>query len=149
MKIPKKIEEEIKEYCKLNNIVNIDEFILKNIETGFNIEKYGNAPFIQEVIVEKEIPVETIKEVIIEKEVPVEVIKEVIKNIPVEKEIIKEVIIEKEILISDDDKINGLVTQIESLKTKLIEDTQKYVDISNKLKLKEQENNIKNIGSKR
>ena len=55
MKLPKKIEQEIKEYCKLNNIINIDEFILKNIVTGFNIEKYGNAPFIQEIIVEKEI----------------------------------------------------------------------------------------------
>ena len=144
MKIPKKIKSEIEEYCKLNNIEDIDKFIVNNIISGFNVEKYGNAPFVQEVIVEKEIPIETIKEIIVEKEVIVEVVKEIIKEVPVDKEIIKEIVIEKEVYISDDEKINDLVVQIESLKGKLIEDTQKYVDIKNKLKLKEEEYNIKN-----
>ena len=147
MKLPKKIEQEIKEYCKLNDIEDVNNFIIKNIELGFNVEKYGNSPFIQEVIIEKEVPVETIKEIIIEKEVPVEIIKEVIKEVPVEKEIIREVTVEKEIYVTDDEKITNLVQQIESLKSKLIEDTEKYIEVKNKLKLKEEEYNIKNSES--
>ena len=124
MKIPKKIEKEIIEYCKINNIKDVDKFIIEQVSVGFNIEKYGNAPFIKEIVVEKEVPVETIKEIVIEKEVPVEVIKEVIKEVPVEKEVIKEIVVEKEVYVSDDKKITDLVEQIESLKGKLIEDTQ-------------------------
>ena len=41
MRIPKKIRDEIREFCKLNDIEDIEDFILKNIKTGFNIEKYG------------------------------------------------------------------------------------------------------------
>lgn len=144
MKISKKLKSEIEEYCKLNNIKDVEKFISKNIEVGFNIEKYGNSPFVQEIVVEKEVPVETIKEIVIEKEIPVEVIKEVVKEVPVEKEVIKEIIVEKEVYISDDEKITDLVAQIESLKGKLIEDTQKYIDVKNKVKIKEQEYNIKN-----
>ena len=65
MKIPKKIKTEIEEYCKINGIEDIETFILENIKVGFNIEKYGNAPFVQEIVVEKEVPVETIKEMIL------------------------------------------------------------------------------------
>ena len=117
MKIPKKIEKEIIEYCKINNIEDVDGFILEKVTTGFNIEKYGNAPFIQEVVIEKEVPVETIKEVVIEKEIPVEIIKEVIKEIPIEKEIIKEIIVEKEVLIVDDEKIISMGEENNKLKS--------------------------------
>lgn len=37
---------EINEYCKLNNIENVDKFTHKLIKTGFNIEKYGTTPII-------------------------------------------------------------------------------------------------------
>ena len=91
MKIPKKVKDEIKLFCDLNKIKDIDKFILSAIQIGFNIEKYGNAPWKQEIEVEKIIEKEVIKEV------PVEKI--------IEKEVIKEVIIEKEIFISDDKKV--------------------------------------------
>ena len=86
----------VQEFCKLNKIENIDEFITKCFTSGFNIEKYGllNSGVKNEKLVEKEVIVE--KRV----EVPVEVIKEVVKveyievEKPVEKivEVIKEVV---------------------------------------------------------
>ena len=115
MRIPKKIRDEIKEFCKLNGIEDIDDFILKNIKTGFNIEKYGNAPFTKEVVVEKEVPVEVIKEVVVDKEIPVEIIKEVLVEVPVEKEVIKEITIEKDVYITDDKQVNELGVKIGKL----------------------------------
>ena len=112
MRVPKKIRDEIKAYCEINNIENIDPFIVEQIVKGFNITKYGNAPFVQEVVVEKEVPIEKIKEIIVEKEVPVEIIKEVIKEIPVEKEVIKEIIVEKETYITDDTQVQELGEKI-------------------------------------
>ena len=91
MNIPKKIKSEIEKFCKLNKIKNVDKFILKTLETGFNVEKYGNAPWKTEV----------------EKEVPVEIIKEV------------EVI--KEIFVTDDEKVNELVEKLNGLNDKISE----------------------------
>jgi hypothetical protein len=114
MEVPKNIKDEIWEYCRLNDITDIDSFMLKSLQQGFNIQKYGSTPFKinqkEPEVIEKEV----IKEIEVIKEVPVEVIreveKEVIKEVPVEK--IVEV--EKEIYISDDE-------QVEELRTKLIE----------------------------
>ena len=123
----KKIMQAVSAYCKLNSIEDIDGFIKKCFESGFNIEKYGllgktlnedEKHLIKEVIVEKrvEVPVEVIKEVdkVVEvvKEIVVE--KEVIKEVPVE--VIKE--IEKVITITNnkelEEKIFHLNEQIES-----------------------------------
>ena len=143
MYIPKRIKKEIEEFCILNDIEGIDKFILKTIETGFNIEKYGNAPFIKEVIVEKEVPVEVIKEVIVEKEVPVEVIKEVIKEIPIEKKVIEEVIVEKKVYVSDDKKVNELSDINNELAGRIKNKNQKIKDLEFNIKKKEKENDIK------
>ena len=112
MKLPKEIKNEIWEYCKANNITNVDEFITSMVTRGFTAEKFGSVPWekpakVKEVekIVEKEVikevPVEVIKEVekVVEKrvEVPVEVIKEVPVDKIVEKEVIKEIVVEKEV----------------------------------------------------
>lgn len=133
----KKIMQAVSAYCKLNSIEDIDGFIKKCFESGFNIEKYGllgktlngdekhlktgdveEKQLIKEVIVEKrvEVPVEVIKEV--------EKIVEVVKEIVVEKEVIKEVPvevikeIEKVITITNnkelEEKIFHLNEQIES-----------------------------------
>ena len=122
----KEVLKTINNYCDLNEIEDVDGFIKKCFDTGFNIKKYGllgktlnddEKDLIQEVIIEKEVikeiivekrvdvPVETVKEIekIVEvvKEVPIEVIKEVEKIVEVIKEIpvetIKEVVIEKPI----------------------------------------------------
>ena len=95
MKIPKKLKKEIKDYCVLNNITDIETFMLDAVKQGFNIEKYGNAPF------DLSKPPE-----IVEKEVEkiVEIIKEVEKiiEVPVEKIVEKEVEIIVEVPVTDE-----------------------------------------------
>ena len=40
-----KLMEEIKQYCELNNIEDLDKEINRLLRIGFNIEKYGTSPF--------------------------------------------------------------------------------------------------------
>ena len=35
MEIPKKIKDELYDYCRLNDILNIEEFIIKMVKQGF------------------------------------------------------------------------------------------------------------------
>ena len=100
----------VQEYCKLNNIEDIDKFILKCFTEGFSIKKYGllgddKEPNVIEIEVIKEVPVEVIKEVEIIKEiineVPVETIKEVEVIKYVDREVIKEVRVEVPVPIID------------------------------------------------
>jgi hypothetical protein len=136
--------KDLKAFCSLNKIEDMNAFISHCFEKGYNVEKYGllgkmggeQEKWVEkEVIREKrvEIPVEVIKEVekIVEviKEVPVDrivekvVIKEVTKEIPVEKVVIKEVIkevpVEKVVTkieyISDDTQLNELLLKIQQL----------------------------------
>lgn len=76
MEIPKELNNEIWEYCRSNNITNIDVFTLKLLKQGFTAEKFGATPTtkIVEKIVEKtiEVPVEKIVEKIVE--VPVNMV---------------------------------------------------------------------------
>ena len=120
MEIPKKTKDEIWDYCRVNDIPNIDEFVLKMITQGFTIEKYGATPVSKEKIVEK--VVEKIVEVPVEKivEVPVETI--------VEK------IVEKEVLVSDNDEFLELTEKINSLETKIIDNGREYSENYEKLK---------------
>jgi hypothetical protein len=52
MEIPKQLKDDIWDYCRANNITNIDEFTVKLIRQGFTAEKYGSTP----VVPKKEIP---------------------------------------------------------------------------------------------
>ena len=135
-----RVLDQIKSYCTLNNIEDVDKFISNCFTQGFNIEKYGllgktlnegekhlktdvvEEKWVEkEVIVEKrvEVPVEVIKEVekIVEKivEVPVEVIREKIieKEIPVEK------IVTKIEYICDKEGENELLLKIQQLETEM------------------------------
>lgn len=108
MELPKDLKDKIWNYCRLNDITDLNGFMVKTFKKGFDIEMYGLLGETlndgekdlktrgerekwaeKEVIVEKrvEVPVEVIKEVIIEKEiikeVPVEVIKEVEKIVTI------------------------------------------------------------------
>tara|TARA_R110000796_G_scaffold59718_5_gene137921 strand:- start:8204 stop:8908 length:705 start_codon:yes stop_codon:yes gene_type:complete len=128
--------KDIKSFCSLNGL-KFEEFVDSCFNKGYQIEKYGllttdngkqiifeEKEIIKKVIVEVEKIVE--KEIIVE--VPIEVIIEVEKI--VEKEIIVEVIVEKpirvivekEVYITDDDKINKLsvrASKLEELKIDL------------------------------
>jgi hypothetical protein len=44
LNIKESLFSDIKSYCKLNNVEDINDFINRIIEIGFNIEKYGAAP---------------------------------------------------------------------------------------------------------
>jgi predicted RNase H-like nuclease (RuvC/YqgF family) len=160
-----KIMKEVSAYCKLNNIEDIDGFMLKCFDVGFNIEKYGllgkplndgekdlktgiidEKQVIKEVIVEKrvEIPVEVIKEVEKIVEVPVEIIKEVV----VEKEVIREVPVEKVVTkieyISDKTSENELIGKIEQLEENIFH-LNEQIETERKIfstKTEEMENNF-------
>ena len=153
----------VSEYCKLNSIEDVDGFVKKCFDTGFNIEKYGllgktlnedekdlktgivgEKQVIREVIVKKrvEIPVEVIKEVEKIVEVPVEVIKEII----VEKEIIKEVPVEKIVTIYDNSSENELFGKIEQLEQNIFH-LNEQIESERKIfstKIEEMENNFQN-----
>ena len=102
----------VQEYCKLNNIEDVDKFITKCYTEGFNIKKYGllgddsgKIGGIEEKQVEieviKEIRVEVPVEVVKYVEVPVEIIKEVEVIQYIDREVVKEVPVEKIVYIYD------------------------------------------------
>lgn len=121
MELPKNIKDEIWEYCRLNDISGIDDFIVKMVKQGFTSEKFGSTPWSKEPEV-KEV------EKIVTKEVKVEVIKEV----PVE--------VIKEVYITDDKKTNKLSEELNKTKEELKKITEDNLDIVNKLTILETEN---------
>jgi len=110
MEIPKDLNNEIWDYCRLNNITSIDTFMLKLIKQGFTVEKYGATPVEKEKIVEKivEVEVEKIVEKIVE--VPVEMVNEDMSKL-----------LKENILLVEEQKseIQSLNLQIENLKKEL------------------------------
>ena len=126
----KQNQKDLTDYCKLNNIEDIDKFFQKCFKRGYDIERYGLIGDKTEKIieyVEKEIPIEVIKYVEKEtiKEVPVEVIKEVekivevIKEVPIEQKIFStnEVIVEKIVEVPVEvEKIVEKIVQVEVIK---------------------------------
>jgi predicted RNase H-like nuclease (RuvC/YqgF family) len=148
-------------YCKLNNIEEVDMFINKCFNIGFNIEKYGllgkslnegEKDLKTDVVEEKPV----IKEVIVEKrvEVPVEVIKEVEKIIEVIKEVPVEKIVTKIEYICDknaENNLNDIITKKDEEMSKLnqtLDELRRNLDISvdqNKVKMLEQ--TIQNLTS--
>ena len=120
--------DEFLEYCRLNDIKDVEKLAKETFQRGFTILKYGETPNGikgSEKIIEKEVIKEVIIEKIIEKEVPVEKIVEVVREVPVEIKgdtqiITKEVI--KEGTVTDN-------VEIERLK----EDNKKLTEENNKL----------------
>lgn len=118
MDIPKNILKEIQHFCKINEIKDIDKFIIDTLQIGFNVEKYGNAPWTKEIekIVEKEVI----------KEVPVE------KIVEVEKEVIKE--IEKKVFITDDEKVKELTWELDHLREMITTKEQEIISNAHNMK---------------
>lgn len=99
MELPKKLNEDIWDYCRVNSITDIDGFITKMVRNAFTIEKYGYSP-------ESGGAPQVIE---------TEVIKEVIKEVPVEKVIEVERVVE----ISNNEELNAYLQEIKELKAKL------------------------------
>jgi hypothetical protein len=115
--------EEIKEYCQLNKIDDVDIFINKILRQGFNIEKFGSVPFTPEPkVIEKII------------EVPVDRIVEKIIHVPVDKIIEREIetLVEKPVDNTERDgllkKINELELEINRLNKEIILNKQKTIE---------------------
>lgn len=143
MEIPKKIKDDIWEYCRLNNITGVDEFIQRMIKQGFTVEKFGAVP--NERIIEKE--VEKIVEVPVEKIVEIEVIKEVPVEKIVEVEVIKEVPVEviKEVQVTDDIEMQKLFDEIDQLKYFIEQDGYRMSSIQDKYQ--SSKDNVKGLGN--
>ena len=105
-----KTTEAVTQFCNLNNIENIDEFIYKCFQEGFNIRKYG---LLGKTLNEGEKDLKTggIEEKQVIKEVIVE--KVVIKEVPVE------VVVEKIIKTVDDTQVNELLLKIQQLEQEI------------------------------
>ena len=131
MEIPRKLKDEIWEYCRLNDITDIDAFILKSTQQGFNIEKYGTTPFKiggEPEVIEKEV----VKVITATTEV------EIIKEVPIEIEVIKEVEKIVEVTVTDNeliDKLNeekdGLLEKTKQLEEDLKKEIEKVDELSN------------------
>jgi hypothetical protein len=126
LNINSKYENDIQQYCKINNIVDVNLFVTQCFKQGFDVKKYGflgnslndgEKDLKTEVIVEKrvEIPVEVIKEVEVKviEYVDREVIKEVTVEVPVEK------IVTKIEYISDKTSENELLLKIQVLESEM------------------------------
>lgn len=109
MEVNKALNDEIWNYCRTNNITNIDEFMLKCLQQGFTVEKFGATPSVNEKIIQVEV------EKIVEKIVEVEVEK------------IVEVPVEKEVYITDDKEMQKFTDEIKKL-NKLVQITAENKD---------------------
>ena len=116
-----KLLDSITSYCNANKIEDVDGFIKKCFESGYNIEKYGllektlnvdEKDLKTGIVGEKQVEIEVIREIRVE--VPVEIIKEVevIKEVIVEKEVIKE--IEKIVTITNNEELEEKIFQLNS-----------------------------------
>ncbi len=106
MTLPKQLNDEIWDYCRVNNVTNIDDFTTKLVKQGFTVEKFGATPQNNERIVEK------------------------IVEVPIEK------VIEKEVYVTNDeevkkltDKVSELTKELESVKQELEVERKKKRDI--------------------
>ena len=124
----KKIMQAVSAYCKLNSIEDVDEFIKKCFESGFNIERYGllgktlnedEKDLKTGIVGEKQVEIEVIREIRVE--VPVEVIKEV-EKIVTKIEYISDKKIENDLnetITKKDEEIDKLSQTLDGLRRNL------------------------------
>ena len=101
MEIPKELKDEIGNYCKVNEITNLEEFVIKLLRQGFTAEKYGATPSIFNKLGQKT-PVEEIKPISLE--VPESIKKHVASVKKVKDEIEAEVKINNKEISERDQK---------------------------------------------
>ena len=117
MEIHKQLKDEIWEYCRLNDILNIDEFTLKLIKQGFTVEKYGATPVANEKIIEK----------IVEKIVEVKVEVERIVEVPV-------TMVDNELA----DKLKEQIKLVETLRAELVEANKASNELKKEIEIKKE-----------
>ena len=151
----------VESFCKLNNIDDVDSFIKKVFQEGFNIKKYGllgktlnegEKGLKTGIVGEKQVEIEVIREIRVE--VPVEVIKEVEKIVEVVKEVPVDRVVEKIIYTTDDIQINELGGKIAKLEQERQIFSTKIANLEEErqifsTKTEEMENNFQNEISKK
>ena len=142
----KEILNSVDSFCKLNNIDDVDSFIKKVFQEGFNIKKYG---LLGKTLNEGEKDLKTGG--IEEKRVEIEVIREIRVEVPVE--VIKEVekIVTKIEYISDKNGETELGGKIAELEEEISTKTTEIGIIRQEFSTKttEMENNFQNEMSKK
>ena len=110
MELPKDLKDKVWNYCRLNDITDVNGFIIKTIKEGLDVEVYG---FLGKTLNEGEKDLKT--GIVGEKQVEIEVIREIRVEVPVE--VIKEVekIVTKIEYISDKSGESELFGKIEQL----------------------------------
>jgi hypothetical protein len=131
----KQNQKDLTDYCKLNNIEDIDKFFQQCFKQGFDIKKYGLIGENNERVIEyieKEVIVEVIKEVPIESKifVPNEVIVEKIVQVPIEVEKIVEKIVQVE---KPNDKMGMLQETLMKLRKEIGEKDKTIIELNNKI----------------
>lgn len=121
MELPKTIKDEIWDYCRINNISNIDEFTVKLVKQGFTMEKYGATPTPNLKVIEK----------IIEKivEVPVEKIVERVVEVPIQ-------MIDTEL----SENLKNHIKLVEQLRGELLEITNMSSELNKQLEIEKNKN---------
>ena len=116
MELPKDLKDKVWNYCRLNDITDVNGFIIKTLKKGLDVEVYGllgktlnegEKDLKTGGIEEKRVEIEVIREIRVE--VPVEVIKEV----PVDR------VVEKIIYTTNDIQINELGGKIAELEQEI------------------------------
>ena len=116
MELPKDLKDKVWNYCRLNDITDVNGFIIKTLKKGLDVEVYGllgktlnegEKDLKTGGIEEKRVEIEVIREIRVE--VPVEVIKEV----PVDR------VVEKIIYTTNDIQINKLGEKIAELEQEI------------------------------
>lgn len=131
----KQSQKDLTDYCKLNNIEDVEMFFQQCFKQGFDIKKYGLIGENNERVIEyieKEVPIEVIKYVEKEiiKEVPIEIIKEIEKEVIVQKEVPIEIIKEVE---KPNDKMGMLQETLMKLRKEIGEKDKTITELNNKI----------------
>ena len=126
-----KLLDSITSYCNANKIEDVDGFIKKCFESGYNIEKYG---LLEKTLNGDEKDLKT--GIVGEKQVEIEVIREIRVEVPVE--VIKEVekIVTKIEYISDKNIENELFGKIEQLENEISKKDKELDELRRNLDIK-------------
>lgn len=126
------LSKDIESYCKLNNIEDIDKFMIKCLKRGFDSEKFGLLNADEQPVRE----IEVIKEVEVIKEIPVEKVvtkyKKDDKKIKELEEKIKK--LEEKEVFSTDDKAKKLSETLQVLRKENSDKITQINDLTNKIK---------------
>ena len=137
MELPKDLKDKVWNYCRLNDITDVNGFIIKTLKKGLDVEVYGllgktlnegEKDLKTGGIEEKRVEIEVIREIRVE--VPVEVIKEV----PVDR------VVEKIIYTTDNIQINKLGGKIAELEQEISAKTTEIGRIREEFSTKTTEN---------